>query len=228
MASRKLYFEAVRVGEELPPLAKPPVDRVQLSRYAGASGDFNPVHVDETYAKGMGMPSVYAPGMLIMGFLGQLDLRLGARRAAPALLGEVLEDRLAGRHRGLQGPGDRALGRGGPLLRRARRVGGEPEGRAGAPGRSADPALPLPRGREPPAHRAAAAGGAVAAGEHPPAAVVALASQGIRGPAVGGEEGGLRASRRPSARPGTPGARASASGIPRSFETGSTRGVISG
>jgi acyl dehydratase len=72
MASRKLYFEAVRVGEELPPLAKPPVDRVQLSRYAGASGDFNPVHVDETYAKGMGMPSVYAPGMLIMGFLGQL------------------------------------------------------------------------------------------------------------------------------------------------------------
>jgi acyl dehydratase len=72
MAARKLYFEAVRVGEELPPLAKPPVDRVQLSRYAGASGDFNPVHVDETYAKGMGIPSVYAPGMLIMGFLGQL------------------------------------------------------------------------------------------------------------------------------------------------------------
>ena len=72
MASRKLYFEAVRVGEELPPLAKPPVDRVQLARYAGASGDFNPVHVDETYAKGLGMPSVYAPGMLIMGFLGQL------------------------------------------------------------------------------------------------------------------------------------------------------------
>ena len=56
MASRKLYFEAVRVGEELPALAKPPVDRVQLARYAGASGDFNPVHVDETYAKGMGMP----------------------------------------------------------------------------------------------------------------------------------------------------------------------------
>ena len=72
MASRKLYFEAVRVGEELPALTKTPVDRVQLARYAGASGDFNPVHVDETYAKGLGMPSVYAPGMLIMGFLGQL------------------------------------------------------------------------------------------------------------------------------------------------------------
>jgi acyl dehydratase len=72
MAARKLYFEAIRVGEELPALAKAPIDRLQLVRYAGASGDFNPVHVDETYAKGLGMPSVYAPGMLVMGFLGQL------------------------------------------------------------------------------------------------------------------------------------------------------------
>ena len=72
MAARKLYFEAIRIGEELPALAKAPIDRVQLARYAGASGDFNPVHVDEQYAKGAGMPSVYAPGMLIMGFLGQL------------------------------------------------------------------------------------------------------------------------------------------------------------
>jgi acyl dehydratase len=72
MAARKLYFEVVRVGEELPQLAKAPVDRVQLARYAGASGDFNPVHVDEVHAKALGMPSVYAPGMLVMGMLGQL------------------------------------------------------------------------------------------------------------------------------------------------------------
>ncbi|MCE9672755.1 MaoC family dehydratase [Myxococcus stipitatus] len=72
MPARKLYFEAIRVGDELPALAKAPVDRVQLSRYAGASGDFNPVHVDEIYAKSVGMPSVYAPGMLVMGMLGQL------------------------------------------------------------------------------------------------------------------------------------------------------------
>jgi acyl dehydratase len=72
MAARKLYFEAVRLGEELPPLTKGPVDRVQLARYAGASGDFNPVHVDEVYARSLGMPSVYAPGMLVMGILGQL------------------------------------------------------------------------------------------------------------------------------------------------------------
>ena len=72
MPARKLYFESIRVGEELPALAKAPVDRVQLSRYAGASGDYNPVHVDEIYAKSVGMPSVYAPGMLVMGMLGQL------------------------------------------------------------------------------------------------------------------------------------------------------------
>ncbi len=72
MPARKLYFETIRVGDELPALAKAPIDRVQLSRYAGASGDYNPVHIDETYAKSIGMPSVYAPGMLVMGFLGQL------------------------------------------------------------------------------------------------------------------------------------------------------------
>ncbi len=72
MPARRLYFESVHVGDELPALAKAPIDRVQLARYAGASGDFNPVHVDEVYARGIGMPSVYAPGMLVMGFLGQL------------------------------------------------------------------------------------------------------------------------------------------------------------
>ncbi len=72
MPARKLYFENIRVGDELPALAKAPIDRVQLSRYAGASGDYNPVHVDEVYAKSVGMPSVYAPGMLVMGMLGQL------------------------------------------------------------------------------------------------------------------------------------------------------------
>lgn len=72
MAARKLYFEGLRVGDELPALAKAPIDRVQLVRYAGASGDLNPIHVDELYARGVGLPSVYAPGMLVMGFLGQL------------------------------------------------------------------------------------------------------------------------------------------------------------
>jgi len=72
MPPRKLYFENTRVGDELPAMAKAPIDRVQLARYAGATGDFNPVFVDETAAKAQGMPSVLAPSSLGMGFLGQL------------------------------------------------------------------------------------------------------------------------------------------------------------
>lgn len=72
MAPRKVYFEQLHLGDELPALAKSPIDRVQLARYAGASGDYNPVYLDEVYAKAAGLPSVYAPGMLVMGMLGQL------------------------------------------------------------------------------------------------------------------------------------------------------------
>lgn len=81
MPPRKLYLENVRVGDEIPAMAKAPVERVQLARYAGATLDFNPAHVDEAWAKGAGMPSVYAPSPLGMGFLGQLvtDWARGAR-----------------------------------------------------------------------------------------------------------------------------------------------------
>ena len=72
MPPRKLYFENIRIGDELPAMAKTPIDRVQLARYAGATGDFNPVHVDETAARAAGMPSVVAPNTIGMGFLGQL------------------------------------------------------------------------------------------------------------------------------------------------------------
>ncbi len=72
MPPRKLYFESVHVGDELPAMAKAPIDRVQLSRYAGATGDHNPLHVDELHARAQGLPSVLAPGSLAMGFLGQL------------------------------------------------------------------------------------------------------------------------------------------------------------
>lgn len=72
MPPRKLYFENIRIGDELPAMAKTPIDRVQLARYAGATGDFNPVHVDEMAARGFGMPSVVAPNTIGMGFLGQL------------------------------------------------------------------------------------------------------------------------------------------------------------
>jgi len=81
LLARQLYFEAVKVGDELPPLVKPPVDRTQIARYAGASGDFNPLYVDEHLAKNAGFPSAHSPGMLAMGFIGELvvDWLRGAR-----------------------------------------------------------------------------------------------------------------------------------------------------
>lgn len=72
MPPRKLYFENVRVGDELPAMAKSPIDRVQLARYAAATNDYNPLNIDELQAKAIGMPSVVAPSTLGLGFLGQL------------------------------------------------------------------------------------------------------------------------------------------------------------
>jgi acyl dehydratase len=48
-----------------------PISRIAISRYAGAGGDFNPVHVDEEFACGAGMPSVFAHGLLSAGLVGQ-------------------------------------------------------------------------------------------------------------------------------------------------------------
>lgn len=72
MPPRKLYFENIRVGDELPAMAKTPIDRVQLARYAGATGDFNPAHVDEPAARALGLPTVSAPNTIALGFLSQL------------------------------------------------------------------------------------------------------------------------------------------------------------
>ncbi len=67
------YFEDVAVGFELPPLVKPPITRLQLAKYAAASGDFNPSHVDEDVARDDGgMKGVFAHGMVGMGFVGQI------------------------------------------------------------------------------------------------------------------------------------------------------------
>jgi acyl dehydratase len=72
MKYARVYAEDVSVGDELPPLVKGPIQQIQLTRYAGASGDFNPIHQDEDFAKAAGMGGVFAHGMLSMGFVGQL------------------------------------------------------------------------------------------------------------------------------------------------------------
>jgi acyl dehydratase len=67
----KRYVEDVEVGDELPALVKGPIQQIQLTRYAGASGDFNPIHQDDEFAKAAGMGGVFAHGMLSMGFVAQ-------------------------------------------------------------------------------------------------------------------------------------------------------------
>jgi acyl dehydratase len=71
-APTKIYFEDVQVGDEIPKLVKPMVTHLQLVRYAGASGDFNPLHTDPKIGEMLGIGGIIAHGMLIMGFVGQM------------------------------------------------------------------------------------------------------------------------------------------------------------
>jgi len=56
--------------ESLSPLIRGPINRSHLQNYADASLDFNPIHLDDDFAKQAGFPSVIAHGMLSMAFMG--------------------------------------------------------------------------------------------------------------------------------------------------------------
>lgn len=71
MRYAKIHAEDVKAGDAMPALVKPPIQQIQLTRYAGASGDFNPIHQDEAFAKAAGMGGIFAHGMLSMGFVAQ-------------------------------------------------------------------------------------------------------------------------------------------------------------
>jgi acyl dehydratase len=68
--SDRLELDAVKVGDEAPPLSHT-LTRTDLVMYAGASGDFNPMHTDEVKAKDSGLPSVFGHGMFTAGILGK-------------------------------------------------------------------------------------------------------------------------------------------------------------
>lgn len=68
-------FDTVQIGDELPPLQLPPVDRTTLALFAGASGDHNAIHIDIDVARRAGMPDVFAQGMLGMAWLARLLTR---------------------------------------------------------------------------------------------------------------------------------------------------------
>ncbi len=61
----------VKVGDERSE-EFPPLTRTMFVRYAGASGDFNPMHHDDTIAVQVGNPSVFGHGMLTMGLAARV------------------------------------------------------------------------------------------------------------------------------------------------------------
>lgn len=64
-------FETIQVGDVIPNYTSQPITRTHLVRYSGASGDFNPLHHDHTFARAIGRDDVIAHGMFIMGIAGE-------------------------------------------------------------------------------------------------------------------------------------------------------------
>jgi acyl dehydratase len=92
-----LDFEHVTPGQTLPSLTKH-VTVEQIRQYAEASGDRNPIHLDDSFARSAGLPGVIAHGMLTMAFANQTVTDwLGDRS---------LLKRLQGRFAGMVLPGD--------------------------------------------------------------------------------------------------------------------------
>jgi acyl dehydratase len=95
----------LRVGQTFKTVVVQDLKRTQIVQYAGASGDYNPLHTDEVYAtKIAGYPTVFAHGMLTMGLTGQAIaglvgaeslLRFGVRFTAQVWPGDTLTARIS-------------------------------------------------------------------------------------------------------------------------------------
>lgn len=70
MAEQKLFYDDIKEGDTAPEF-RHELTRTDLVMYAGASGDFNPMHTDEVSAKAAGLPSVFGHGMFTAGILGK-------------------------------------------------------------------------------------------------------------------------------------------------------------
>lgn len=60
------------VGDEIPELRVTP-DKYLPHRYAGASGDFNPIHIDPEFAKAVGLPNTILHGLYMMGLVARAN-----------------------------------------------------------------------------------------------------------------------------------------------------------
>lgn len=66
-----MAIKTLQVGESLPDIQLNPVSRLDLIKYAGASGDFNPIHTIDEEATNAGLPGIIAHGMWTMGNLAK-------------------------------------------------------------------------------------------------------------------------------------------------------------
>jgi acyl dehydratase len=69
MVTTDVTWEGLGEGTAAEPRDFGPLTRTDFVRYQGASGDFNPIHHDEEYAKSAGFPTVFSVGMLQAGIL---------------------------------------------------------------------------------------------------------------------------------------------------------------
>ncbi len=67
--TQTIELSALAAGAVLPDRTLPAQTRTDIVRYQGASGDFNPVHHDDEFAQGGGMPGAFSVGMLQAGLL---------------------------------------------------------------------------------------------------------------------------------------------------------------
>ena len=65
-------YAELQVGDAAPPLVVENLSRTHFVKYAGASGDFNPMHHDDTIATQVGNPSVFGHGMLTAGLMARV------------------------------------------------------------------------------------------------------------------------------------------------------------
>ena len=65
-------YNDLNIGDTIPSLVKRPINRTTLALFAGASNDHNPMHIDIDFAKKSGFDDVFAHGMLVMAYLGQV------------------------------------------------------------------------------------------------------------------------------------------------------------
>jgi len=104
MAAKQVYYEDIEIGDEIPSLIKAPLSLTTIVKFAGASGDFAPLHHDVDFAKSIGLPHAIAHGPMKLEYMSQIMTNFAGD------LGRL--KRLEVQFRGMDFPGDVVVGKG--------------------------------------------------------------------------------------------------------------------